>query len=349
MFYSEFILTRKGPLAKIWLAAHWEKKLSKTQVCQTNLVKSVEDIINPSLPLALRLSSQLLLGIVRIYSRQTRYLLEDCADALNRLKTTFKLNISSGDLCVDEAIDLPLQSITAQLHAITLPEHNDMNLDLYLLLTEPSMLTSQDDTASLARSESIIMPERVRRHSMFLDSDVLSFDGFEAADADEIRVYKELEKSLGHVGMSPDISIEMARDAQLEQQQQPFSSVADFLEMDASPLRRSSLSANRRESLQTRIEEKMELSRNEDMNLYWDDQSHYAPVELFDVASETLDRKEGNGQPIHRRSRKRTRLIDERTEFDVKLFRKQLKDTSDIVLTVSSTDQKVKIYSLEMK
>ena len=32
MFYAQFVLSKKGPLAKIWLAAHWEKKLSKQQV-----------------------------------------------------------------------------------------------------------------------------------------------------------------------------------------------------------------------------------------------------------------------------------------------------------------------------
>lgn len=37
-------------------------------------------------PIALRLSGQLLLGVVRIYSRKTRYLLEDCNEALVKIK-----------------------------------------------------------------------------------------------------------------------------------------------------------------------------------------------------------------------------------------------------------------------
>jgi len=41
MFYSEAILSKKGPLAKVWLAAHWERKLSKNQLLQTNLNSSV--------------------------------------------------------------------------------------------------------------------------------------------------------------------------------------------------------------------------------------------------------------------------------------------------------------------
>lgn len=41
MFYSQIILAKKGPLGKIWLAAHWDKKLSKMQVFQTDITKSV--------------------------------------------------------------------------------------------------------------------------------------------------------------------------------------------------------------------------------------------------------------------------------------------------------------------
>lgn len=41
MFYSDSILTKKGPLANVWLAAHWDKKLSKAQIVQTNINESV--------------------------------------------------------------------------------------------------------------------------------------------------------------------------------------------------------------------------------------------------------------------------------------------------------------------
>ena len=41
MFYSQSILTKKGALASIWLAAHWDRKLTKTQIVQTNIENSV--------------------------------------------------------------------------------------------------------------------------------------------------------------------------------------------------------------------------------------------------------------------------------------------------------------------
>jgi cohesin complex subunit SCC1 len=41
MFYSETILAKKGALARVWLAAHWDKKLSKAQIYATNIESSV--------------------------------------------------------------------------------------------------------------------------------------------------------------------------------------------------------------------------------------------------------------------------------------------------------------------
>lgn len=42
--------------------------------------------------MALRLSGQLLFGVVRIYSRQAKYLLDDCNEALIKLKTVSRLH-----------------------------------------------------------------------------------------------------------------------------------------------------------------------------------------------------------------------------------------------------------------
>ncbi|VDO09444.1 unnamed protein product, partial [Brugia timori] len=81
MFYAQFVLSKKGPLAKIWLAAHWEKKLSKAQIYETNVQDAVDEILKPKVKMALRTTGHLLLGIVRIYSRKAKYLLADCNEA----------------------------------------------------------------------------------------------------------------------------------------------------------------------------------------------------------------------------------------------------------------------------
>jgi hypothetical protein len=41
MFYSQFILAKKGPLGKVWLAAHLDKRLTKNQIFQTDIKASV--------------------------------------------------------------------------------------------------------------------------------------------------------------------------------------------------------------------------------------------------------------------------------------------------------------------
>lgn len=83
----EQVLAKKGPLAKVWLAAHWERKLSKSQFLLTNIPSSISAIVQDyGQPMALRLSGQLLLGVVRIFSRKTKYLLEDCSEALVKIK-----------------------------------------------------------------------------------------------------------------------------------------------------------------------------------------------------------------------------------------------------------------------
>lgn len=46
MFYSQLILAKKGPLGKIWLAAHWDKKLTKNQIYATDITESVGMFMN---------------------------------------------------------------------------------------------------------------------------------------------------------------------------------------------------------------------------------------------------------------------------------------------------------------
>lgn len=81
MFYAHFVLSKKGPLARIWLAAHWDKKVTKAHVFETNIDSSVEAIMQPKVKLALRTSGHLLLGVVRIYSRKAKYLLAEMSDS----------------------------------------------------------------------------------------------------------------------------------------------------------------------------------------------------------------------------------------------------------------------------
>nr|XP_010311755.1 PREDICTED: double-strand-break repair protein rad21-like protein 1 [Balearica regulorum gibbericeps] len=112
MFYMHLLINKRGPLAKIWLAAHWEKKVTKAHIFECNLETTVEKIISPKFTIALRTSGHLLLGVVRIYHRKAKYLLADCSEALTKMKTAFRPGL----------VDLPQENFEAAYQSITLPE-----------------------------------------------------------------------------------------------------------------------------------------------------------------------------------------------------------------------------------
>ncbi|XP_012731020.2 double-strand-break repair protein rad21-like protein 1 isoform X2 [Fundulus heteroclitus] len=112
MFFTQLFTSKRGPLAKIWLAAHWEKKLTKAHVFECNLETTIRDILNPTMKMNLRTSGHLLLGVVRIYSRKTKYLLADCSDALVKIKIAFRPGQT----------DMPVEGLEATVKAITLVE-----------------------------------------------------------------------------------------------------------------------------------------------------------------------------------------------------------------------------------
>ncbi|KAL2817418.1 Rec8 like protein-domain-containing protein [Aspergillus granulosus] len=136
MFYSETLLSKTGPLARVWLSANLERKLSKSHILQSDIESSVSAIVDQGqAPMALRLSGQLLLGVVRIYSRKARYLLDDCNEALMKIKMAFRLTNNN---------DLTTSAVVAP-GGITLPDvltETDlfMNLDSSLLLAQPFAL-----------------------------------------------------------------------------------------------------------------------------------------------------------------------------------------------------------------
>ncbi|KAF5389353.1 hypothetical protein D9757_004287 [Collybiopsis confluens] len=120
MSYTENILSRRGPLGKVWLAAHMERKLSKTQTLQTDIEESVDAIIHQEIEImALRVSGQLLLGVVRIYSRKAKYLLEDCNEAMSKIKMAFSRGI----------VDMAEEQLVANKNAITI-QANAFDFDL---------------------------------------------------------------------------------------------------------------------------------------------------------------------------------------------------------------------------
>ncbi|KAJ2848754.1 sister chromatid cohesion protein 1 [Coemansia brasiliensis] len=149
MFYAEAILSKKGPLAKVWLAAHLERKLTKNQLLQASIPSSVGAIIghDHGPPLALRLSGQLLLGVARIYARKARYLLEDCSEALIRIKMAFRPG----------AADITSDAVVATHSSITLPE---ALTEFDVLLPSAARLPGSNVEAFTSRLQDITLAEQ---------------------------------------------------------------------------------------------------------------------------------------------------------------------------------------------
>ncbi|KAL2330871.1 hypothetical protein Fmac_018452 [Flemingia macrophylla] len=125
MFYSQTFLARKGPLSTVWIAAHLHHRLKKSHYTTTDIPSTVMRIMDPGVPIALRMSGHLLLGVVRIYSKKVDYLFQDCKDALVGLHKAFD-NLQTTHQ--DEARPAPFESVT-------LPETFDLdaqNIDDYL-------------------------------------------------------------------------------------------------------------------------------------------------------------------------------------------------------------------------
>ncbi|CAM2102259.1 unnamed protein product [Caretta caretta] len=150
-------MNKRGPLAKIWLAAHWEKKLTKTHIFECNLETTIEKIISPKVNIALRTSGHLLLGVVRIYHRKAKYLLADCSEALVKMKMAFRPGL----------VDLPEESFEAAYNSITLPEEfPDFDTQLPDL---NAIDVAEHFTLNQSRPEDITLPEDYRRTMLSSD------------------------------------------------------------------------------------------------------------------------------------------------------------------------------------
>uniref|UniRef100_A0AAX7TLA1 RAD21 cohesin complex component n=1 Tax=Astatotilapia calliptera TaxID=8154 RepID=A0AAX7TLA1_ASTCA len=193
MFYAHFVLSKRGPLAKIWLAAHWDKKLTKAHVFECNLESSVESIISPKVKMALRTSGHLLLGVVRIYHRKAKYLLADCNEAFIKIKMAFRPGV----------VDLPEENREAAYNAITLPEEfHDFDQPLPDL---DDIDVAQQFTLNQSRVEEITMREDVGNLSLLQDND---FADFGMDDREMMRDASTFEEDIIHGATASNLLLE---------------------------------------------------------------------------------------------------------------------------------------------
>uniref|UniRef100_A0A8C1E423 RAD21 cohesin complex component like 1 n=1 Tax=Cyprinus carpio carpio TaxID=630221 RepID=A0A8C1E423_CYPCA len=168
MFYAQIFTSKRSTLAKIWLAAHWEKKITKAHVFECDLETTIKEILSPQIKIGLRTSGHLLLGVVRIYSRKTRYLLTDCSDALVKINVAFRPGQT----------DLPEGAMEATLKTITLPE--DFT-DFDSKLPDLNTIDVVDHfSLNQCRTEDITLKETFENHFLTMDrigEEIQSYQG----------------------------------------------------------------------------------------------------------------------------------------------------------------------------
>ncbi|XP_057577090.1 meiotic recombination protein REC8 homolog [Hippopotamus amphibius kiboko] len=123
MFYYPHVLQRHtGCFATIWLAATRGTRLVKREYLKVNVVKTCEEILNyvlvrvqpplPGLPrprFSLYLSAQLQIGVIRVYSQQCQYLVEDIQHILERLHRA--------------QLQIRIDMVETELPSLLLPDH----------------------------------------------------------------------------------------------------------------------------------------------------------------------------------------------------------------------------------
>ncbi|GIY24655.1 double-strand-break repair protein rad21 homolog [Caerostris darwini] len=154
LFLTNLILKRKTSLSKIWLAAHWDKKLTKYHIHQIDIVSGVHDIMCQEIILDLRLSGHLLVGIVKIFSRKTKYLLTECSEIFTRV-ADFRTNIT----------DIYSKKVKAPVKKITLPEILENDLEFEKMDEDVIFLSNQ------SRIEEITLKETVSNAHLINDDE----------------------------------------------------------------------------------------------------------------------------------------------------------------------------------
>ncbi|GFU86656.1 double-strand-break repair protein rad21 homolog [Trichonephila clavipes] len=161
LFLTHLILKKKNSLSKIWLAAHWDKKLTRYHIHQIDIESSVKDIMCKEIILDLRLSGHLLVGIVKIFSRKTKYLLNECSEIFNKV-TIFRTS----------KIDISPTKLRAGCNNITLPEMLGKFEDIdFEKINEDDIFQSNQ-----SQIEEITLKETVGDAHLFADDDFENFD-----------------------------------------------------------------------------------------------------------------------------------------------------------------------------
>lgn len=238
------MISNKGPLGYVWMASTYDRKLTKNQLLNTDLVQysnlishyrvggnnstepspdnSFSSNTTTNKSITLRYSAQLLYGVSKIYNRKTKYLLEDSNETLTKLKHSLYASGTIPENANSINVD-PHRTIVSDLKSLML---EDQVTKFDLLYQEDLNLDEQDSDDQSAQT---IFQQLAARQlanpneSTFDDSieygrnsPLIAHDEEEHNDSDlelaDNEEEEELELDFDNTDMA-DRSIEIGRDA----------------------------------------------------------------------------------------------------------------------------------------
>ena len=212
MFYPIHLLCgKRGRLGIVWVAgtAGFNQStasfLNKRDLLSVNIQVACNEVIAPLQPMALRLAAILMLGITRIYRRQTKYLLVDIEDMYKDLKKHNNYTIDLVDSINNKGANLILTNCVGEVETF---ETDRLLTDLlsHLNLISDSSYTAYENTP-LQSFSSIVMnsasdvslPTIAPVRAITLDTTNLALDRMENDDLGGPLNLSLADNSFGHV------------------------------------------------------------------------------------------------------------------------------------------------------
>ncbi|EPX70473.1 meiotic cohesin complex subunit Rec8 [Schizosaccharomyces octosporus yFS286] len=162
MFYDQYVLTKKkGGMGVVWLAAtlgskHSLRKLHKKDIMSVNIDEACEFVAYSPEPLALRLSSNLMIGVARVYAHQYSFFQSQVSSLHSRLRKELDNITSKHSKNIDARVEkvntdnLMLADDPAFVPELTLSNGFSLPpLDLNLSLNNDSISFDQANLTSL--------------------------------------------------------------------------------------------------------------------------------------------------------------------------------------------------------
>ncbi|XP_076949547.1 uncharacterized protein LOC143622233 [Bidens hawaiensis] len=127
-------------LRKVWVAAHFPKRLSKKIVEETDICSSVDEILDEKFPVVTyRVLGCYVIGLTRIYAMKVDYLFDDCNRRRSKIELSSEGRKKVGANYGGTRSCTFVESIRAQCGSLSLPDCFDLDsYDLDIVLDDTS-------------------------------------------------------------------------------------------------------------------------------------------------------------------------------------------------------------------